>query len=202
MSNKLNWLLAALLTTSAAAASADSVGVTIGGLIDSASVSGCSLQAGDINFEFEGNSDDWTEYGANTEEFIFGKVAEASITIECSDADGENPIAGCGADGAESCTSYPVVFQPDPQSCLSEETPNPCQENLAEGRVTLNLTGASCTGCTFESGVFSVATITAPSVDGISADFSGTLIASGKVKGELSVSPRTQGPQLYVIYGS
>jgi hypothetical protein len=221
MSNKLNWFFAALLTTGATTASADSVGVTIGGEITKASGSGCSVTTGALNFSFRGDSEDWAKY-EDDGEFRFIQPDTADISIDCStagksttisfstndvDADSQNPIAGCGA---EKCTSYPVVFQPDPASCLSQESPNPCGENLAEGRVTLRLleTGSGCGNdsdnkpiCNVAPGLFSDASITAAAVAGISANFSGTLIARGQPRGKLSVSPRTQGPQLYVIYG-
>jgi hypothetical protein len=209
MSNKLNWFFAAFLITGATTASADSVGVTIDGEISNAAAVGCRVTTGALNFSFRGDSEDWARYEVDGE-FIFIQPDTDEIAIDCSTADGDtfirfstndtdsqNPIAGCGDN---SCTSYPVVFQPDPASCLSQETS--CEDNLREGRVTLNLLASSkCDGCVVNPGLFADAKIKAPAVADILAVFSGTLIASGQPRGELSVSPRTQGPQLYVIYG-
>jgi hypothetical protein len=214
MNKKLIWLFAVLLTTGVSTASADSVGVSIDGEISNAAAVGCRVTTGALNFNYQGDSDDWAPYtgGSAEGEFRFDVVATDEIGIDCStaetdtfikfstnDTDSQNPLGGCGDN---SCTSYPVVFQPDPASCLSQETS--CEDNLGEGRVTVNLTAVDCGGAACSSqttGVFSVAEIKAPAVAGILAAFSGTLIAGGQPRGELSVSPRTQGPQLYVIYG-
>jgi len=223
---KLGVLLGALMAGGISGAMAqDEVPVTISGTIaDVAVAGGCAVDASSsITFDFTGESTDWADNGDGRQRFAV--VPQQNITIDCSSAatpteitfatdspDTRNAVTGCGENA---CTSYPVVFQPDPTVCQDRGDLSCLTDNLQEGYITVNLVGCSAATSSCTPGTFAGAKLTAnANAAAVIATFSGTLLANAEGSsvpspvssgqgpvGTVMTSPRSPNPQLYVVYG-